>query len=123
MSELHDNAGASHVLLAAALTGLLALTGCDGDDDVAPQQDGAALACSEKGTKGKVTSSRPLAEMSQAEFTQMCDERKGRVEVHPHCGGVNTCRGFSYDSDADVFTEHTCRAANTCTGFTCVICG
>lgn len=68
-----------------------------------------------------VTSSKVIVDLSLEEFTEMCDEAGGVVETHAHCGGVVTGKGFSYDSDTDVFTEHTCAGYNTCTGFSCVI--
>ncbi len=54
-------------------------------------------------------------------FTAMCDRAGGFVEIHPHCGGANSCRGFSYDEGVHVFTEHTCAGLNTCNGYSCVI--
>jgi hypothetical protein len=54
-------------------------------------------------------------------FTAMCDRAGGFVEIHPHCGGANTCKGFSYDEGVHVFTEHTCAGLNTCNGYSCVI--
>ena len=54
-------------------------------------------------------------------FTAACDAAGGYVEVHPHCGGANSCAGFSYDSDRGTYTEHTCAGLNTCTGYSCVI--
>ncbi len=68
-----------------------------------------------------VLSTKIIADLSLAEFTEMCDEAGGVVETHAQCGGVVTGPGFSYDSDTDAFTEHTCRGYNTCTGFSCVI--
>ena len=54
-------------------------------------------------------------------FTALCDRAGGYVEVHPHCGGANSCKGFSYDEGVHVWTEHTCAGLNTCNGFSCVI--
>lgn len=68
-----------------------------------------------------VLSSKTIVDLSLDEFSEMCDEAGGIVEIHAHCGHVVTGKGFSYDSDIDVFTEHTCRGYNTCTGFSCVI--
>lgn len=120
MSELRDSdSAASHALLAAALTGLLCLAGCGGG----AEDDPAALACAEGPVDNpQITSSETIADLSEAKFRADCDRQRGTVEVHPHCGGVNSCRGFSYDSDTDVFTEHTCRGTNTCTGYSCVVC-
>lgn len=68
-----------------------------------------------------VTSSQTIADLGLDEFTQMCDEASGVVEVHDSCAGAVSGRGFSYDSDTDQFTEHTCRGFNTCRGFSCVV--
>ncbi len=68
-----------------------------------------------------VTSSDAATGMTLVTFTAMCDRVGGFVEVHPHCGGANSCGGFSYDSDSNTFTEHTCAGLNTCTGYSCVI--
>ena len=124
MSGLHDSdSSASHALLVAALGGLLALTlpACSGDDtDVAT----AASTTCETGVVAdpKITSSTQVANLTLEAFTADCDERNGAVQIHPHCGGANGCRGISYDSDTDILTEHTCRALNTCTGFSCIVC-
>ena len=63
----------------------------------------------------------PYINMTLEQFTDDCDARRGKVELHSHCGGVNSCKGFSYDEDTDVLTEHTCKGANTCAGYSCVI--
>lgn len=68
-----------------------------------------------------VTSSKVVPDLSLEEFTEMCDDVGGSIEIHPTCGGRVTGRGFSYDSDTDVFTEHTCAGYNTCPGFSCVL--
>ncbi len=68
-----------------------------------------------------VLSTKTVSDLSQEEFTALCDEVDGVVEVHPHCGGRVTGPGFSYDSDTGAFTEHTCAGYNTCTGFSCVV--
>jgi hypothetical protein len=60
--------------------------------------------------------------MTQDVFTSQCNARHGLFEVQPHCGGSNACRGMSYDSETKTLTEHSCRATNTCAGFSCVIC-
>jgi hypothetical protein len=54
-------------------------------------------------------------------FTALCDRAGGYVEIHPHCGGANSCKGFSYDEGVHTWTEHTCAGLNTCNGFSCVI--
>lgn len=86
---------------------------------------GAAGGTGEGGAGGAgplgVISSEIIADLSLADFTGLCDEAGGVVETHAVCGGVVTGPGFSYDSDTDVFTEHTCAGYNTCRGFSCVI--
>ncbi len=101
--------GASQALLSAAIAGLLA---------------GAGSACApeaQSGGEGMITASRTIPNLSLEQFSLDCEELGGVVELHAHCGGVNTCRGFSYDDVTQVLTEHTCRALNTCSGFSCVI--
>ena len=60
-------------------------------------------------------------DMTLEQFTAECDAVQGTVELHAHCGGVNSCRGFSYDDETHLFTEHTCRGLNTCSGYSCVV--
>jgi hypothetical protein len=93
-------------LLAAALSGLMCLSACGSDDD-----DDAA----------KITLSRVDTSITEESFREACEELHGTVEVHPSCGGVNSCRGMSYDLDTHVYTEHTCKGLNTCRGFSCVL--
>lgn len=81
---------------------------------------GAMTAGEASGVEG-VTSTRSVADLSLAQFTEMCDEVEGIVEVHASCAGAVSGPGFSYDSDTDAFTEHTCRSFNTCRGFSCVL--
>ena len=68
-----------------------------------------------------VTSVQTVVDLDLADFTQMCDEAVGVVEVHDSCAGAVSGPGFSYDIDTDQFTEHTCRGFNTCRGFSCVV--
>ena len=68
-----------------------------------------------------VTSSTTGA-LTLEQFTALCDAKHGIVEIQPHCGGSNACRGMSYDSNTQTLTEHTCRGTNTCGGYSCVIC-
>lgn len=93
-------------LLTAALAGLLGGSACDGN---------------EPATDGKILSSSVEPDMTLEAFTEECDERKGKVELHAHCGGLNSCKGFSYDDETHVLTEHTCKALNTCSGYSCVV--
>jgi len=63
-------------------------------------------------------------EYTFAELTKMCDDRGGYVQVHASCGGVNTCKGFSYGDwgpGAATLTEHTCAGVNGCAGLSCVV--
>lgn len=91
----------------------------------ADETGGAAGSPGEGGAGGAgpegVISSEIIADLGLADFTDLCDEAGGVVETHAVCGGVVTGPGFSYDSDTDVFTEHTCAGHNTCRGFSCVI--
>jgi hypothetical protein len=93
-------------LLAAAVGGLLCLGGCDSDSS--PEEIG-------------VTLERHDPDMTLTRFTDACEEVSGTIETHPHCGGMNSCRGFSYDQTTQVYSEHTCQGYNTCTGWTCVL--
>jgi hypothetical protein len=94
-------------LLSAALAGLLGAAACD---------DGN----SSDGT-GKILSSSVRPDLTLEEFTEECDDQQGEVELHAHCGGVNSCKGFSYDDETFVFTVHSCKALNTCSGYSCVV--
>lgn len=102
------SARASRSLLSAAVLGLLCAQApaCSSDSDA--------------GGEPHLTSSQAM-ELDAAGFESMCDERSGRVEVIPHCGGLNTCKGFSFDLTTGLLSEHTCRGAATCTGWNCVI--
>ncbi|MCB9598148.1 MAG: hypothetical protein H6719_35875 [Sandaracinaceae bacterium] len=68
-----------------------------------------------------ITDASTVPGLTLEEFTAMCEGLGGYIEIHPHCGGMNSCGGISYDSDTGVLTEHTCAGLNTCTGFSCVI--
>jgi len=102
----------SPTLLSAALAGLLCLS---------------AVGCTTKteqagpGGPGKITSSEAVGTLTEAEFTEKCDARGGTVEVMPHCGGFATAKGFSYDETTGHLSEHSCKGANTCTGWNCAI--
>src|SRR5689334_19992327 len=113
----HDRsvrATASPVLLSAALTGFLcAAAGCSSSEVGGPPSDA--------GADYVILSSTVDPNMTLETFTAQCDARAGSVEIHSHCGGMNTCRGMSYDAGTRVLTEHTCRAMNTCAGYSCVV--
>ncbi len=156
--------GVTPSLLAAALSGLLCLSGCGSDEpsvngpvqdasaadsgqdastgrDAAagePTQDAATEltpdAASEdaatvdaaieppvKDEKPRITLSRVDETMTEASFREQCEKLHGALELHPGCGGANSCRGMSYDIDTHVYTEHTCKGLNTCSGFSCVL--
>lgn len=68
-----------------------------------------------------ITYSDAATDVTVESFTALCATRGGHVEVAPHCGGFNTCAGFSYDQTQQTYTEHTCAGLNTCTGYSCVI--
>jgi len=55
-------------------------------------------------------------------FTSQCGAENGVVEIQPHCGGSNACRGMSYDTELQLLVVHTCRAMNSCAGYSCVVC-
>ena len=97
-------------LLSAALAGLLCL---------------ATVGCSTKKEDppgpGEITSSEMVGNLTEAEFTAQCDVRGGMVEVMAHCGGLATAKGFSYDATTGLLSEHSCKGANTCAGWNCVI--
>ncbi|MES1188296.1 MAG: hypothetical protein ABUL60_31050 [Myxococcales bacterium] len=67
-----------------------------------------------------ITSSTNVGVLTEEQFTALCDERDGTVEVMPHCGGFATAAGFSYDSGTQLLSEHTCAGANTCGGWNCI---
>ncbi|MGC4088068.1 MAG: hypothetical protein QM756_09255 [Polyangiaceae bacterium] len=98
----------SRTLLTAACAGLLISTACGSNAD---EQPAAA----------KITASTLVPGLTEAAFTEMCAERGGVVEVIAHCGGLNTCRGFSYDSTTELLSEHTCKGAATCGGWNCLL--
>lgn len=110
MSHPSDGApreAASRALVAAALGGLLL----------------AVPACSSSEGAAVITATTRIVDMTLEQFTKDCDARGGTVEIHAHCGGENSCRGMSYDTDTKVLTEHTCKGMNTCAGYSCVVPG
>jgi hypothetical protein len=68
-----------------------------------------------------ITYTDSASDVSFESFSALCTTRGGHVEIAPHCGGFNTCAGFSYDQTRETWTEHTCAGLNTCTGYSCVI--
>jgi hypothetical protein len=119
----------SHRLWAAALTGLLGMTGgcsskspADPDPelpDAAPVQDEMPDAAPEVPSKiiSETEGTRTFASL-EAE----CDSRGGYIQIQAACAGVNSCAGFSYgDWDPGVLTEHSCAGVNGCNGLSCVV--
>lgn len=94
--------GPSRAVLSAALSGLLGV---------------GVAACGDPG----ITKSTTDPSMTLEKFTAECDARHGKVELHAHCGGANSCKGLSYDTDTHVLTEHDCKGLNTCAGYSCVV--
>ncbi len=72
-------------------------------------------------TVPQITSSTKVENLDAIGFKALCDERGGTVEVMAHCGGLATARGFAYDTTTSMLSEHTCKGANTCSGWNCVI--
>jgi len=104
-------------LLVAALAGLLCVTACSKDDS-SPEPSATGGSAAEA---PHITSSENVGVLTEEQFTALCDERAGTVEVMPHCGGFATAKGFSYDSSTELLSEHTCKGANTCGGWNCVL--
>lgn len=87
--------------------------------DVATDTGGPDANCLDAGIG--VTKSVVDPAMTLEIFTKMCEARGGTLELHSHCGGNNTCKGFSYDTGTQTFTEHSCKGWNTCAGYSCVL--
>ncbi|HEX7665852.1 MAG TPA: hypothetical protein VF407_15100, partial [Polyangiaceae bacterium] len=84
-----------------------------------PQPD---TTCSDAPRPDKAVTQRTVVETSEDDFKAQCAARNGIFEVQPGCGVSNACRGMSYDSGTKALTEHTCRALNSCAGYSCVVC-
>jgi hypothetical protein len=69
-----------------------------------------------------VTYSANVTGMTYERFKANCDALHGTVEIPPHCGGFNTCMGWSYWSETQQLTRHTCRGLSSCVGYSCVLC-
>lgn len=123
-------------LVLAAVAGLLGLTGCAGDDAAdGTSPDGASDTCPEptdtetsdtgptsSTPTGPITLTTELNETIKfADFAEMCTERGGLLQTHATCAGNNFCRGFHFNKNSKMFTEHTCKAFNSCGGISCVI--
>jgi hypothetical protein len=127
--------GASQALLAAALSGLLSVAvGCTTVSSGSTADSGStsvsngdtpipATECDGGVSPIPQVTTSAVQVLTQAEFAMQCAARNGIFEIQPHCGGSNSCRGMSNDSETTTLTEHSCRATNTCAGYSCVICG
>jgi len=93
------------------------MTGCS-KDDASPASSDAGGSAAEA---PHITSSKNVGVMTEEQFTTLCEERAGTVEVMPHCGGFATAQGFSYDTSTELLSEHTCRGANACGGWNCAL--
>jgi len=117
---------ASHALLSAALSGLLcvALPACTTNRDSADSNSVSSTFECDGGVAADagITSSMMVANMTMSDFSSQCAMRNGIMETIAECRGANTCRGMSYDTETQTLTQHTCRATNTCGGYSCVIC-
>jgi hypothetical protein len=128
MTSSGDSLAASQALLTAALGGLLVLaTACSGNSSATPEVNEdtpqPATTCSNRASDNPTISSSMLEpSLTQGEFSSQCSAMNGIMEIQPHCGGSNACRGMSYDSSKQLLTEHNCRAVNSCGGYSCVIC-
>jgi hypothetical protein len=138
MLQADQGSSASQALLAAALGGLLCVAvGCStsstagsnsaaGSSSVSASNGDTPIPATEcdggVSPNPQVTSSAVL-DLTQDQFAKQCAARNGTFEIQPHCGGSNSCRGMSYDLETTALTEHSCRATNTCAGYSCVVCG
>jgi hypothetical protein len=105
-----DSLTAHPPLLQAALAGLLSLSASACHYEKSPPSG-----------PGEITSQRNIGKLDEAGFQAMCDERGGKVEGIAHCGGLASAAGFAYDITTEELSEHTCKGANTCTGWNCII--
>ena len=137
---------ASQALLSAALGGLLSVacmatvacstgssgsgassdtvSGADGSTGVTTNGDTPIpdTTCDGGVSPNPTITSTTVGAVTLAQFTAQCDAKHGIFETQPHCGGSNSCRGMSYDSNTQTLTQHSCRATNTCAGYSCIVC-
>lgn len=114
---------ATEALVAAALAGLLVTaSGCNSSEGAA-QSAGSVAACDGGMPATPTITSSEVRAMTEQEFRDLCTQKGGTFEIEPHCGGLNSCRGLSYDTGTQTLTDHSCRGANTCAGFSCIVCG
>ena len=136
MDERNDDERAllrpSHALLGAAIAGLVCVgtVACSSHASNADDGTGTGTVSSPEFecptgvyAEAGVTQGSVVPGLTLDTFTAECSDAGGVVEIQPHCGGLNLCRGMSYDTGNSVFTVHTCRATNTCAGYTCFVCG
>jgi hypothetical protein len=138
MSKFDESTSAvSQALLSAALGGLLCLasSGCSSSPSSAAGGSQASTGtvvnadtpmpdttCDGGVVPNRQIMSATMAAVTQDQFAAQCQTMNGILEIQPHCGGSNACRGMSYDSEAQTLIEHTCRGLNSCAGFSCVVC-
>jgi hypothetical protein len=120
-------------LLVAAVAGLFGLAGCSGPtpsdrpgtDEQCPEPEPTGLGTGDTSsttpTGPEILSSELNETINFAEFSQMCLERGGLMQTHATCAGNNACSGFHFNKFSKMFTEHTCKAINSCGGISCVI--
>lgn len=113
----------SAVLLAAALTGLVATvaSGCGSDPEPAGDSHGSSGGsggAADAGTYNNLLTADAGA-MTVEEFDDLCKQRGGIVYVNAFCAGSSMCKGLSLH-DGELY-DHSCRAQNsTCSGIGCV---
>lgn len=106
--------GASSVLLAAALAGLMATApACSSTEKVDPTPRADAGAEESFSRLLQVDSG-----LSFEEFRQLCEERQGWAYLTSSCAGSGMCRGlFLLDG---TLSEQSCKGMNGCGGAGCV---
>jgi hypothetical protein len=116
-------------LLVAAVAGLFGLGGCPADAPSPPDECPAPTTPPTTGdTSEPTTPPGPTTIFSEenttikfADFQAMCTERGGLLQTHATCAGNNACAGFHFNKGSKIFTEHTCKAFNSCGGISCVV--
>ncbi|MFO0566327.1 MAG: hypothetical protein U0263_11730 [Polyangiaceae bacterium] len=91
-------------------------------DAIADAKPDVVVDCDAGAEGGVITSSEVDPNMTLEKFTADCNALGGKLEIHPHCGGANSCKGMSYDTATHVLTHHSCKGLNTCAGYSCVLC-
>jgi hypothetical protein len=143
-SDKPERASPSRALLSAALGALLWLSppACAGSNQAEPPSassggssgpatssdagtadaGGTPFECDGGVSPNPSITSTTSGAMTQAGFMSLCAEQNGVFEIIPHCSGGSHCRGFAYDLDLQELMQHSCRGANTCAGYNCVVC-